>query len=281
VRWPADRLDQALEEIAATGYGLTSGIHSRIDETVRYILARLHVGNTYVNRNMIGAVVGVQPFGGEGKSGTGPKAGGPLYLRRLQRDASASLGAHTIHEKQAGNGAFDALLAWAKTHGHERVAVLGEQYIHTTPLGTTLVLPGPTGERNTLSFAPRGAVLCAADSVDALLNQLTAVLATGNTASVAASASALVPAGLPKEVRKLIRIADDLAQVDDIAIALVETSQAASLLPQLAAREGALVAIVEMTKNSTIPTWRLVAERALCINTTAAGGNASLMTLEG
>jgi RHH-type proline utilization regulon transcriptional repressor/proline dehydrogenase/delta 1-pyrroline-5-carboxylate dehydrogenase len=66
-----------LDAIAATGYGLTLGIHSRIDETVRHMLGRLHVGNSYVNRSMIGAVVGVQPFGGEGLSGTGPKAGGP------------------------------------------------------------------------------------------------------------------------------------------------------------------------------------------------------------
>jgi RHH-type transcriptional regulator, proline utilization regulon repressor / proline dehydrogenase / delta 1-pyrroline-5-carboxylate dehydrogenase len=78
VRWRADRLDRVLDEIAATGYGLTLGIHSRIDETVRHILARLKLGNSYINRSMIGAVVGVQPFGGEGLSGTGPKAGGPL-----------------------------------------------------------------------------------------------------------------------------------------------------------------------------------------------------------
>jgi RHH-type proline utilization regulon transcriptional repressor/proline dehydrogenase/delta 1-pyrroline-5-carboxylate dehydrogenase len=91
VRWHADRLDQVLEEIAATGYGLTSGIHSRIDETVRYILARLKVGNRYVNRNMIGAVVGVQPFGGEGLSGTGPKAGGPRYLHRFATERTLSI----------------------------------------------------------------------------------------------------------------------------------------------------------------------------------------------
>jgi RHH-type proline utilization regulon transcriptional repressor/proline dehydrogenase/delta 1-pyrroline-5-carboxylate dehydrogenase len=91
VCWHADRLDQVLEEIAATGYGLTSGIHSRIDETVRHILARLRVGNTYVNRNMIGAVVGVQPFGGEGLSGTGPKAGGPRYLHRFATERTLSI----------------------------------------------------------------------------------------------------------------------------------------------------------------------------------------------
>ncbi|HZU89498.1 MAG TPA: bifunctional proline dehydrogenase/L-glutamate gamma-semialdehyde dehydrogenase PutA, partial [Stellaceae bacterium] len=91
VRWRADRLDAVLEDIAATGYGLTFGIHSRIDDTVRHICARLRVGNSYVNRNMIGAVVGVQPFGGEGLSGTGPKAGGPRYLYRFAVERTLSI----------------------------------------------------------------------------------------------------------------------------------------------------------------------------------------------
>jgi RHH-type transcriptional regulator, proline utilization regulon repressor / proline dehydrogenase / delta 1-pyrroline-5-carboxylate dehydrogenase len=83
VRWRADELDALLEEIAANGYGLTLGIHSRIDATVEHVAARLANGNVYVNRNMIGAVVGTQPFGGTGLSGTGPKAGGANYLRRF------------------------------------------------------------------------------------------------------------------------------------------------------------------------------------------------------
>ena len=83
VRWRADELDELLDEIARNGYGLTLGIHSRIDRTVNHIAARLANGNVYVNRNTIGAVVGTQPFGGSGLSGTGPKAGGPNYLRRF------------------------------------------------------------------------------------------------------------------------------------------------------------------------------------------------------
>ncbi len=84
MHYAADKLDDVLASINATGYGLTLGIHSRIDGKVKYIAERLRVGNTYVNRNMIGAVVGVQPFGGEGLSGTGPKAGGPHYLHRFR-----------------------------------------------------------------------------------------------------------------------------------------------------------------------------------------------------
>jgi RHH-type proline utilization regulon transcriptional repressor/proline dehydrogenase/delta 1-pyrroline-5-carboxylate dehydrogenase len=83
VRFKAEAFDAVADSINATGYGLTVSIHSRIDETVERLLARLKVGNAYVNRNQIGAVVGVQPFGGEGLSGTGPKAGGPHYLHRF------------------------------------------------------------------------------------------------------------------------------------------------------------------------------------------------------
>ena len=91
IRYRADRLDQVLEAVNGTGYGLTLGIHSRIDSTVDHIHRRLRVGNAYVNRNMIGAVVGVQPFGGEGLSGTGPKAGGPRYLYRFATERALSV----------------------------------------------------------------------------------------------------------------------------------------------------------------------------------------------
>ncbi|MDB5411319.1 MAG: delta-pyrroline-5-carboxylate dehydrogenase [Rhodospirillales bacterium] len=91
LRWRGDQLPALLDEIAATGFGLTLGIHSRIDATVEAVRRRLPVGNVYVNRNMIGAVVGVQPFGGEGLSGTGPKAGGPHYLPRFAVERTLSI----------------------------------------------------------------------------------------------------------------------------------------------------------------------------------------------
>ncbi len=91
IRYSADELDKVLQEIIDSGYGLTLGIHSRIDATIKYIQDRMPVGNIYVNRNMIGAVVGVQPFGGERLSGTGPKAGGPHYLPRLCAERAISI----------------------------------------------------------------------------------------------------------------------------------------------------------------------------------------------
>jgi RHH-type transcriptional regulator, proline utilization regulon repressor / proline dehydrogenase / delta 1-pyrroline-5-carboxylate dehydrogenase len=91
VRYRADELDRVLADIASTGYGLTLGIHSRIDASVERIISALPVGNVYVNRNMIGAVVGTQPFGGAGLSGTGPKAGGPNYLRRFASEQTVTI----------------------------------------------------------------------------------------------------------------------------------------------------------------------------------------------
>jgi RHH-type transcriptional regulator, proline utilization regulon repressor / proline dehydrogenase / delta 1-pyrroline-5-carboxylate dehydrogenase len=281
LRYRREELPQLIDAINNTGYGLTLGVHSRIDETIDFITARAHVGNIYVNRNIVGAVVGVQPFGGEGKSGTGPKAGGPLYLKRLQRHAAVGRGTHTIHAQQDNEGMVPVLnkfLAWAGEHGHARVVALGEEYARSTLLNTSLLLPGPTGERNVLSFAPRGAVWCAASSTATLLNQLAAVFASGNKALIAPQSEKLLPAGLPQEVRTRIAVAraDDGV---DMQIALVDREQLAAAAPALAQRTSALVPLVETDEQEAVALWRLVAERAVCVNTTAAGGNASLMTL--
>jgi RHH-type proline utilization regulon transcriptional repressor/proline dehydrogenase/delta 1-pyrroline-5-carboxylate dehydrogenase len=91
VRYAEDKLERVIEAINATGYGLTLGIHTRVDSTARYIASRVRAGNIYVNRNMIGAVVGVQPFGGLGLSGTGPKAGGPHYLQRFATERTLTI----------------------------------------------------------------------------------------------------------------------------------------------------------------------------------------------
>ena len=100
VRYSSDRLGAVCESINATGFGLTLGLHTRIEETMGFVRERIHAGNVYVNRNQIGAVVGVQPFGGEGLSGTGPKAGGPHYLLRFANERTL-----TINTTAAGGNA--------------------------------------------------------------------------------------------------------------------------------------------------------------------------------
>jgi RHH-type proline utilization regulon transcriptional repressor/proline dehydrogenase/delta 1-pyrroline-5-carboxylate dehydrogenase len=104
VRWSGDGLGALLETIAASGYGLTLGVQSRMEATAAQVIERMATGNIYINRNMIGAVVGVQPFGGHGLSGTGPKAGGPHYLLRFATEQTVS-----VNTAAAGGNA--ALLA--------------------------------------------------------------------------------------------------------------------------------------------------------------------------
>ncbi len=274
IRYRRADLSKLVDAINASGFGLTLGVHSRIDETIDFISQRAHVGNIYVNRNIVGAVVGVQPFGGEGKSGTGPKAGGPLYVKRLQQQAEEVRTAGAAHQLSP---ASTALSGWASANGHAGVPSLIAQYAQTSLAGTSMALPGPTGERNTLAFAERGLVLCVAKDTAVLLNQLAATFATGNRALVIGNP---LPAGLPVAVTAQIQYADSLEAVQSpFQIALIDADTDPALRLALAARDGALVGLIDSTAGTAIPLWRLVAERALCVNTTAAGGNASLMTL--
>ncbi|TDR31633.1 trifunctional transcriptional regulator/proline dehydrogenase/L-glutamate gamma-semialdehyde dehydrogenase [Hydromonas duriensis] len=281
-----DELPQLIQDLNATGYGLTLGVHTRIDETQDYVSANAHVGNIYVNRNIVGAVVGVQPFGGEGKSGTGPKAGGPLYIRRLQ--GVTDVQAATLRgddAKKLDSPLVHVLLDWASTHGHENLLQTVQSYVSHTLHGVKIELPGPTGERNTLSFTARGQVLCGAISVDVLLHQLAAVWATGNQVLMLEETMALLPKGLPASLKKaMIALKVEQLETAPIDMALLDVSTARELRQRLASRSsdtGGLVQIMTTDENKLIPLWRLVAERALCVNTTAAGGNASLMTMAG
>ncbi|WP_334189766.1 trifunctional transcriptional regulator/proline dehydrogenase/L-glutamate gamma-semialdehyde dehydrogenase [Noviherbaspirillum sp.] len=277
LRYRRDALPALVKAINATGYGLTLGVHSRIDETIGFITAHAHVGNIYVNRNIVGAVVGVQPFGGEGKSGTGPKAGGPLYLKRLQRQPAMT--DFSVGKRLPANDVFNDFIDWLDQH-HPAIAARARRYMHASPNHGMLPLPGPTGETNTLAFAPRGAVLCGAQGKGGLLNQLAAVLATGNQPVLDQIAMQALPTDLPSAVRDALHYVEQVDEAKVLAFALLETPRLQELLPQLAARDDSLVMWMATGEADDIPVWRLVAERALCVNTTAAGGNASLMTLE-
>jgi RHH-type proline utilization regulon transcriptional repressor/proline dehydrogenase/delta 1-pyrroline-5-carboxylate dehydrogenase len=117
IRYGATAMDQVVEAINATGYGLTLGIHTRIDSVAQDLARRLRVGNVYVNRNMIGAVVGVQPFGGRGLSGTGPKAGGPYYLHRFATEQTLTINTAAV----GGNATLLSLASdSAGTQDHSR-----------------------------------------------------------------------------------------------------------------------------------------------------------------
>ncbi len=273
VRFRAEEMDALIEAINASGYGLTFGLHTRIDQTVERVTSRIAAGNLYVNRNMIGAVVGVQPFGGRGLSGTGPKAGGPLYLTRFAHGAAPVLPA-----SEQPDAALAAFAQWASAQGLAATAQAAWDFAKASPLGHTVELPGPVGERNTWRLAPRGRIACSATSVEALWLQVAAVLATGNTAVIVGpSPVATRPAGFPASLAARVEWSDqDLTRVPDLAAMLVEgpADRIAAHSRQLAEREGAIVPL-----HTGTPLHLLLEEVTLSVNTTAAGGNASLMAL--
>lgn len=266
VRYKRQELDDLIDAINATGYGLTFGLHSRIDETIAHVAQRIEAGNLYINRNVIGAVVGVQPFGGHGLSGTGPKAGGPLYLRRLLAAAPAV----DLHG-EATNDVLAAYLGWLRQR-HPAVAQRCEKL--QSPLGHAAELPGPVGERNAYALLPRGAVRCVAADTGDLLVQVAAVLATGNRAIVPEEAAASFE-GLPQQVRAQI-VPDGAAEAILFAGA---GDQLIQLAQQTAGQAGPIVPIHVANGSGRYPLEMLVAERSISTNTAAAGGNASLMSI--
>jgi RHH-type proline utilization regulon transcriptional repressor/proline dehydrogenase/delta 1-pyrroline-5-carboxylate dehydrogenase len=288
LRYRRAELDALLSRINGTGYGLTMGLHTRIDETIARVVERSHAGNVYVNRNMVGAVVGVQPFGGEGLSGTGPKAGGPLYLLRLlaARPAHAAAVAFDalgrVESTAPARPALEALGDWAAAHNRTTLSELCESFAGQTRSGAACVLTGPTGERNVYTLAPREGVLCVAGSDEDRLAQLAAVLAVGGRALWPASARAL-HAVLPEAVRAAVALVDDAAlmQADFDAVLLHGgADERHALAAALTQRPGAIVSLTALEPGDTaVPLERLLVERALSVNTAAAGGNASLMTI--
>ncbi len=291
-------LGRVVEAINARGFGLTCGLHSRIDDRVEQVTARLRVGNVYVNRNQIGAIVGSQPFGGEGLSGTGPKAGGPHYLPRLQNPPEPIAGFTPRKPSGRAIGAPDLSAAFAAVRpgkspfGPERRARLASCLTGAAPLVAAALasletvpagavdLPGPTGESNRLSLHPRGFVLCLGAGVEAALAQAVQALAGGNAVLVVAEGAeqAVVPlvrAGFP--ICAMNGQVDpealaDLATLDSVA-ACGPRDWLRSLRRALARRSGPIIGL----ETAPVAPLRFVLERHLCIDTTAAGGNASLL----
>ena len=277
------RSTRLLQKVNALGYGLTFGIHSRIDETIARASDRINAGNIYVNRNIIGAVVGVQPFGGHGLSGTGPKAGGPLYLRRLLAVRPAATGLPPGTAPQP----FHDFLAFLGADGAGQadcdpaaLAGIGA----ATPCGVRLDLPGPVGEQNTYRLVPRGAVLCVAATRGGAIRQIAVALATGNRALVACDADTGFLDRLPPPLR--VHIARAPSGDDPAPSAALFEGEAAALqrlATDLAERDGPVVPIYALPSGAgaegSYPLEYLLAEQAISVNTAAAGGNATLMTI--
>ena len=290
LRWRRDQLDELLAQINATGYALTLGVHSRIDETIERVLNGTHAGNTYVNRNMVGAVVGVQPFGGEGLSGTGPKASGPLYLLRLLAHSPDDAALRSVQASGAtalpqATPALQALHDWAAAQGRLPLAQACARMAACNPAGLQALLPGPTGERNVYRVQARQRVLCRfgahPGAEDDLLLQMAAVLAVGGTALLPASATAL-RSRLPDAAQASLQLVGENETIEaDAALLHGSAQEALALAAQLAAQAGPILTLTALPPGTEVPLARLVTERSVSTNTAAAGGNASLMTLGG
>jgi RHH-type proline utilization regulon transcriptional repressor/proline dehydrogenase/delta 1-pyrroline-5-carboxylate dehydrogenase len=294
VRYRRRDLGALVGQINGTGYGLTLGVHTRIDETIAQIVGHAKAGNVYVNRNIVGAVVGVQPFGGEGLSGTGPKAGGPLYMYRMLSKRPDDVLVRAIADADPGNAsptqggashaALSALARWASETNRDALATQCLRFGELSRAGNSRTLTGPTGERNVYTLQPREAVLCLADAEADRLVQLAAVLSVGSTAIWPADAGAQrLLAALPLEVQQSVAIASDWTSETVVFDAVLHHGDAASLadvMHRIASRPGPIVGVRALVPGDAgIPLESLVVERALSVNTAAAGGNASLMTI--
>ncbi|MDK1235655.1 trifunctional transcriptional regulator/proline dehydrogenase/L-glutamate gamma-semialdehyde dehydrogenase [Cronobacter turicensis] len=293
VRYNRNNLAGLIEQINKAGYGLTLGVHTRIDETIAQVTGSAHVGNLYVNRNMVGAVVGVQPFGGEGLSGTGPKAGGPLYLYRLLASRPEAAVQTTLerHDARYAQDAqvkalitrpHQALTEWAA--GRPELKALCEHYLALSQSGVQRTLPGPTGERNTYTLLPRERVLCLADNEQDVLVQLAAATSAGSRVLwVDEPLQRTLAKQLPAAVNAIIDFAKPdvlFSQFFDAVIYHGDSDQLRALCEKVAAREGAIVSVQGFARGETnLLLERLWLERSLSVNTAAAGGNASLMTI--
>ncbi len=231
-------LDRVIDAINATGYGLTFGLHTRIDDRVQHVSERIEAGNIYINRNQIGAIVGSQPFGGEGLSGTGPKAGGPNYLPRFSDP-----------DRQSTEGSWKDAMT-------ELPALPAA---HTHSLQNALSLPGPTGESNRLSTLPRPALLCMGPGPKTAAAQARAVTSLGGVAVMASGQIS------PDALTKGPAYGGVLWWGDEDTGRAIEQA--------LARRDGPIIPLIPGLPD----TARALAERHVCVDTTASGGNAALL----
>lgn len=237
VTFAARELHDVIDTINGTGYGLTFGLHTRIDDRVQTIIENVTAGNIYINRDQIGAIVGSQPFGGEGLSGTGPKAGGPHYLPRFCQSSSEA------HDPWTNDAALPDL----------------SNYTTPAPQPAT-DLPGPTGESNRLTSTARGPVLCLGPGKQAAQTQADAINALGGI-GIAASGH-IAPDALTTATPLSGAIWWGDAQIGrDYELAL--SKRAGPIIPLITGQPDAAHALLE---------------RHICIDTTAAGGNAALLT---
>ncbi|MFT5296848.1 MAG: RHH-type proline utilization regulon transcriptional repressor/proline dehydrogenase [Colwellia sp.] len=340
VRFKGSEIESVIDKINGTGFGLTMGIHTRIEHRA-YDLARLsRAGNVYINRNTIGAIVGVQPFGGRGLSGTGPKAGGPNYLTRLVKEKATpdaeqfnllpsqveALDGGEQSEKEAVlfmNKANSAEKNWRLTELNTRISCVRQLLAKIShvdivedladDLNRTLtsarsqlisiekrlkkpeILPGPTGESNILYLENRGNIICFADknvTFHFWVLSIVTALATGNTVITVVSdlyydeaiafRDKFIATGADKNVFQVARLRHLSTMLAHPALSGIVVDSLCDrkhfFSEKLAERQGAILPVISSEYMDNL-IQRLLTEKTVSIDTTASGGNTSLMTL--
>ncbi|SAY50750.1 bifunctional proline dehydrogenase/L-glutamate gamma-semialdehyde dehydrogenase PutA [Neisseria weaveri] len=277
VRYRANQLDSLIDQINSKGYALTHGIHSRIDSTIEHISRRIEAGNIYVNRNIVGAVVGVQPFGGHGLSGTGPKAGGAFYLQRLSQGKHWEIPA--VSKPGVAEEKYLAVLENLMRQmgfSHEQKVqlggLMGQARVHNLREAEQ-VLPGPTGEYNCARWhAPKQIWLYGGDIEQSFAAWI---------ALAAAGVKVIVNQNHPLAIWR--EHSDGLLTVSTqnipagISHLIALEALDIELKQQIALQDGAIIKVLDATSGLDI--LQVFEEVSLSVNTTAAGGNASLMAM--
>jgi len=278
IRYKRENIIGIIDAINATGFGLTFGLHTRLDETIQLVATRIRAGNLYINRNVIGAVVGVQPFGGRGLSGTGPKAGGPLYLGRLVQQAPRAL---ALSKTEVDTTSVE-FANWLESKNEGPSAIAARETAQQSLLGYSEELPGSVGESNHYTLHPRGKFLLLPETPQGLFMQVAAVLATGNSAEICADENLLqLFHGAPDNVTRRLRITTQWDNEIALVGALIEGSskRVQDICFKLSTRSGQLVSVQSANGLEPYLTSLMMEETVISTNTTAAGGNASLMTM--
>ncbi|BAC24580.1 putA [Wigglesworthia glossinidia endosymbiont of Glossina brevipalpis] len=294
VKFKYEEMNNIFEKINSSGYGLTIGIHSRIEENIEKVTTSTKVGNYYVNRNIVGAVVGVQPFGGEGLSGTGPKAGGPLYLYRLLSDRKEKNILSSLEELDK-NKKVDltrcekiqescvSLIEWISVN-YPDLEKYCNYFISQSQSGSSRVLQGPTGEKNTYLLLPRERILCLSNDENDLLIQLAAVTSIGGKAILSHNPiTQKIFSILPQSVLKNVILIPNWKREDsmfDIVLFHGDELQLKEVLEILSKKRGPVIN-VHSHKNGDKKIFleKLLIERTISLNTTAAGGNTTLLSM--
>ena len=279
LRYKGGQLDSLIEQINSKGYALTGGIHSRIDGAIEHISQRLEAGNLYVNRNIVGAVVGVQPFGGHSKSGTGPKAGGQNYLQRLTRGGHWQAPATTT-AGSADEAALSQILDAVKqsdlaTDAKTRLQKIADDARKNTLRHAIEHLGGPTGETNENRWHMPTTIALYGGDLEQSLAVLIPIAAAGGRAAVN---SGHPLAAWKNRLGGIIHISHgNICGKATHVIAL--TPLPAEEKIALAARDGVIIKIYPADAEGNVDILPLYHENSRSTNTTAAGGNASLMAM--